>query len=99
VSYSEHLERDRRLVLLRVLKDSPGYVCNEYVLGVALEECGHSVSRETIQFDLTWLDEQGLVTLEIIKGTVCVATVTQRGIDVALGRTQHPGVKRPAPGV
>ena len=31
-------------------------------------------------------------------GAVLVVTITQRGLDVAAGRTAVPGVKRPGPG-
>jgi DNA-binding GntR family transcriptional regulator len=49
-----------------------------------------------VKAELAWLEEQGLITNENLKGTQ-VATITQRGIDVATGQATHPGVKRPSP--
>ncbi len=45
---------------------------------------------------LAWLAEQGLVENDDMGGLV-VATLTQRGADVAQGRVTVPGVKRPTP--
>ena len=51
--------------------------------------------------DLAWLGEMGLVACEVLapgaRGCT-VPTLTQRGYDVALGRAQCPGVRRPLPG-
>jgi hypothetical protein len=58
---------------------------------------GHNVSRDVVLVELSWLAEQGLVTLEDL-GTMKVATITGRGQDAALGRADVPGVKKPVPG-
>jgi hypothetical protein len=97
--WDRHLEEDRRLALLRVLEAHPAFRANDSVLGMALDRVGHVVSRDRVRSDIAWLDEQGLITREIIAdGRVHVATLTQRGIDVAMARSAHPGVKRPSPG-
>jgi hypothetical protein len=97
-NWTEHLEHDRRLVMLRLLAMQPGYMANDSVLHAGLERMGHIVSRDRVQGDLAWLSEQSLVELDLVNERVHVAKVTQRGIDVAQGRTVHPGVKRPSPG-
>lgn len=91
------LTEDRRLAILRLLESQEGYRANDSVLHTALDRLGHSVSRDVVRGDLSWLEEQGLLSTELIAGTVLVATATQRGADVATGRTRHPGVKRPSP--
>jgi len=91
------LTEDRRLAILRVLESQEGYRTNESVLHTALDHLGHSVSRDVVRGDLVWLQEQGLLVLELVGGTVTVATASQRGVDVATGRARHPGVKRPSP--
>ena len=94
--YLEHLTEDRRLVILRLLKEAPGYSANGSVLHTALARFGHRVSRDQVRGDLAWLEEQGLVKSETIDA-LYVATIVQRGLDVAAGDATVPGVKRPSP--
>lgn len=93
-SFSDYMRRDIRLVVLRILADMPAYRANSSVLTVALDRFGHATSRDQVKTELHWLEEQGLLTIEDI-GAVLVATITERGSDVARGRTQVPGVARP----
>jgi DeoR/GlpR family transcriptional regulator of sugar metabolism len=86
---------DRRLAIVRLLEEQPS--ANDGVLQSLLEMLGHAVSRDVVRSDLAWLDEQGLVSVEVVMGRVHVATITDRGVDVAKGRSVVPGVKRPSP--
>ena len=92
--FFEHMRADRRLVLLRVLLQSPAYTGNEYMLQQMAEQLGHVVSADQIRTDLAWLAEQGLVALETVQG-VQIARLLGRGEDVASGRVEVPGVKKP----
>ncbi|CCN69770.1 hypothetical protein [Vibrio nigripulchritudo] len=92
----ELLQKDRRLVILRVLYESAGYTANDSVLDCGLDAYGHKVSRDLVKTELTWLQEQGLITNKDLEGTL-VSTITQHGIDVATGQAINPGVKRPRP--
>ena len=94
--FAQLLNEDERLVLLRALEQDLGYSHNESILHSILERFGHKCSRDKVKTHLVWLQEQGLVTLETV-GDIYVATITQRGADVATGRAMVPGVKRPAP--
>jgi hypothetical protein len=49
-----------------------------------------------VRTDIEWLGEQGLVTVELVV-SIRIATLSMRGLDVAEGRAQAPGVKRPSP--
>lgn len=93
-NFAEFIRADVRLVALRLLAEMPAYRSNSSVLTMALERYGHAVSRDQVKTELRWLEEQGLVTVEDLD-TVFVATLTERGQDVANGRTMVPGVKRP----
>ena len=95
-AYTELLDSDRRLVILRSLEEDAGYTLNESVLHSILEAMGHRVSRDRVRTDMEWLAEQGLVTTHEVV-SVKVATITGRGADVACGRATVPGVKRPRP--
>lgn len=92
--FSNFLTEDRRLVVLRVLAEMPAYRTNSYVLSTLLSKWGHEPSTDQVKTDLTWLKEQGLVSVEVVE-SVYIATLTSRGADVAAGRAVVPGVKRP----
>lgn len=98
MSYEEIVAGDQRLVLLQILEEDVGYAHNETVLQHALGAMGHGVSSDRLRTELAWLAEQGLITIEHV-GNLQVVKLTNRGEDVALGRTRVPGVARPRPGV
>lgn len=87
-----------RLTVLRILVDAPGYAANDSVLSTSIGQMGLPCTRDQLRSQLTWLEEQGLVTLARPFPTLTVATITERGGDVAAGRSRVPGVQRPAPG-
>ena len=99
--YRDVLIADRRLCVLRTLASAPERRANHATLCDLLAVLGHSVSNEAMLADLAWLEEMGLVACEVLapgaRGCT-VPTLTQRGYDVALGRAQCPGVRRPLPG-
>lgn len=96
-TYAELQTEDRRLVVLRLLLQSAEYRANTYLLHQALPSFSHSIGMGRLVEDLAWLQERGLLEIEEVGG-VGLATLTQRGADVAEGREQEAGVKRPRPG-
>lgn len=98
MSFADYQTEDRRLVILRVLAESPEYTSNEYVLNDALKTYGHAVSFDRLRQDIAWLSEQGFLLLRQLP-QIQVVTITTRGNDVAYGRSVVPGVKRPQPSV
>ncbi|MDG4924231.1 MULTISPECIES: VpaChn25_0724 family phage protein [Pasteurellaceae] len=92
------LIKDQRLVILRSLAEA-GYDANESILSDCLDLYGHDISRDLVRNHLVWLEEQGLIQLERLKDGYMVASITQRGLDVAQGRVTVEGVKRPRPKV
>lgn len=97
MSFAEYQTADRRLVLLKGLQAAVQYRANAYLLRHFADSLGHVVSADRIAQDLAWLKEQGLIALDVAEG-VSIATLTERGLDVATGRAVVPGVQRPAPG-
>lgn len=95
--YANFIAEDRRLVILRFLADDNDYRLNDSILQKALDQVGHNVSRDMVRSDLSWLEEQGLITVEVVLDQIHVAELTKRGLDVAEGRSKVPGVKRPEP--
>lgn len=98
MNFPELLAEDRRLSLLLLLSKAPASRCNSYVLHTGLQAMGHACSSAQVETDAAWLAEQGLVATERL-GSMLVLTLTPRGDDVAHGRAEQPGVKRPVPGV
>lgn len=96
-TFPDFVAEDRRLAVLRLLADQQGYSCNDSVLHDALERLGHQCPRAIVRDDMSWLEERQLLKFEIIAGRIWVATLTERGADVAAGRSYVEGVKRPSP--
>lgn len=97
MSYLTTITEDRRLSLLLVLAETPGYSANAFLLRDAIGQIyGHSASLDQVRGDIAWLAEQALVTARTV-GEVTLATMTARGADVAAGRASVPGVKKPMP--
>ena len=74
-------------------------MANEALLQAALAEFGHRSDRaDQVLADLAWLrDVQVLTTSQL--SALTLATITQRGVDVAHGRAAVPGIKKPRPGL
>lgn len=94
-SFKEHMAEDRRLCILRLLSESQGRA-NDSMLQTALDKLGHRrISRSAIRADIQFLAQRGLVSEEWVE-TILVATITERGVDVAEGREEVEGIKKPA---
>ncbi|WP_220814098.1 VpaChn25_0724 family phage protein [Pseudomonas paralcaligenes] len=96
IPYADYLRADQRLVMLRILSELPQFRSNSSVIHGLLGEFGHHPSRDQVKGELTWLAEQGLVSVDDI-GSVLVVTLTERGGEVAAGRASVPGVSKPRP--
>lgn len=92
----ERFRENRRLAMLRFLAEEPDYRMNTSLMQSALDAIGVRESRDVINADAFWLKDVGLVEHEDL-GPILVLRLTERGLDVAEGRTVVPGVKRPGP--
>ena len=98
--FHDFIAEDRRLVILRFLKDVGGHA-NESVIETALKKFGHrvGVTRDVVREDLRFLKGADCVVTEIVEGQVMVASVTRRGVSAAYGHIRVDGVKSPSVGV
>lgn len=87
------VELDRRRAILAALMVAPAYMMPARALREQINLVGYATSLDRLHADCAWLAEMGLVIWSNE-----VATLTDRGADVVLGRAQVPGVKRPEPG-
>lgn len=99
MSYSHHVQTDRRLVILQTLNRDPGGSHNDHVLQADLGDWGHRITADALRTELAWLAEQGLVEVEHVgpNAEYHVASITDRGQEVAAGRARVPGVRKPRP--
>ena len=100
MSYGEFHGEHVRLSVLRMLAGLSGYFANDSVLTQGVNGVGLSCTRDQMRGHLVWLEEQRLVSIQRVgsTGSIIVATLTERGGDVAAGRSTVPGVQRPSPG-
>lgn len=89
-------EAHRLLAVLRTLSRSPLYAANDLLLRDWLDRLGLGTSRDVIRADLDHLQERGLCTLDR-DGELTRVTLSERGLDVAEGRSQVDGILRPGP--
>ena len=95
MSFADHLAADRRLALLRTLRDLDGHA-NESVLLDGLHLLGHSrTTGDDVRADLDLLKAAAAITITYFADKVAVAHLTERGLDIAAGRITVTGVKRP----
>jgi hypothetical protein len=94
MSYAKEIAAARRLAILRMLFFAPGYTLNRAALRAQVDMTGYVTSADLMASECAWLAETGLVEqLELD-----AVRLTERGEDIALGRSQTPGVRRPSPG-
>lgn len=89
-------EEHRLLALLRTLLRSPSYTANALLLRDWLDRLGLGASHDVIRADLHRLQELGLCTLDK-EGELIRVTLSERGLDVAEGRSQVDGILRLGP--
>ncbi len=88
---------DQRLALLQALV-ACNNDANQNILQTCLAQYGHNISMDLVRNHMLWLEEQGLVRISRLDtDRLFVATIIQRGLDVANGVSVVDGVKKPNP--
>lgn len=96
MSHFADVQREHaRIAILRLLNDSAPNGVNDSIMTDAINAHGIHMSRDAINTQLSWLEEQGLIRTETV-GSVVVATIRRAGQAVALGRSFVSGIKRPS---
>jgi hypothetical protein len=100
-SFAEHTKENRRLAVLRLIRDGGGQA-NESVLHTSLVNLlGFPLtSREDLRDDLDWLKERRLILVDPLPlegdRILMVGKITQAGFDAAAGRgAPIEGMARP----
>ena len=89
----------QRLVILRALMDQPEYTGVDSYLHGVLRGTGLPAYLSTVHALLDWLATQGLAEVHTVDAAAgpTIATLTQRGLEVATGTDRVDGVQRPSP--
>lgn len=90
------LVRQRGLAILRMLLRSPEYRANELILIDWLAALALACSKGDLRELVSRLERHGLLRSDSVGGLM-IATLTEAGEDVALGRTTCDDVLRPKP--
>lgn len=88
-----------RLAILQLLDGQPNGSANDMALYDAINAMPYTVSREGLRGHIFWLQAQNAVHVLDLrsKSGLVVATLTERGGDLAKGRSAVAGVERPQP--
>ncbi|MGE4501969.1 MAG: hypothetical protein AB7D03_03765 [Thiomicrospira sp.] len=93
MSYETFTVEHQRRLILEVLAQQPQYTQNQLLIKQALYMQGQGVSIDKVMTHLAWLAEQGAVTLDSFGG-FSVAKLTARGLDIAQGLADVPGIAK-----
>lgn len=92
-------ERERlvRLTILQLLEGQPMGNANDAAIYEALNAMDVQCSRDQVRGHLFWMAQQGLIAVLDLRASngLVVATLSEKGYDVAKGRSHVPGVVRP----
>lgn len=93
MSFKDHVIEHCRRLILEQLEQENDYAQNHLVMKQILAAFGQTLSTDKVLAEFAWLNEQGMVTLDSFGGFT-VAKLTHRGLDVATGASNMPGIAR-----
>lgn len=84
----------QRLAVLQLLADQPSGSANDASLCEAMNALDHVCSRDRMRELLFWLSAQGALHVldRRMESGLVIATLTERGHDIARGRSRIAGV-------
>lgn len=86
------IDADLRRTLIQLLAYDVDYSLNDNLLYSAVEGLGKTLTRDQLANHLGWLTEQNLISTRKI-ASMTIATLTDRGLDVAKGKVRIHGVR------
>ena len=97
MDFKTRVSQEQRITILQALAEDTDYRINDAMLQTFLGALAMDVSLDKLRNQLAWLEEMELVTVEKVS-TMHIAKLTQRGLDVAKGRSGCDGVAKPSVG-
>lgn len=96
MGYEKFVEESLRLNILCILNDIPqGSATDSTIEGLAYSLYGHDKNMARLRKTLNWLNERGLINVEILTEDCFKANLSKLGERVATGVEIFPGIKRP----
>ena len=83
---------NRRAILSALVYDSD-YRLSLDMLDLILEAAGQTITRDRLENEVLWLEEQGLVTRLYPAPGLTVAALTDRGLEIARGKARAHGIR------
>lgn len=81
-----------RRAILSLLAYDTDYRLTADVIEAALDASAQAVTRDALENELRWLNEQGFIALEHLSG-ITIATLTDRGLEIARGKSRAHGIR------
>ena len=82
----------RRAILSLLLYDAD-YRLSLDMLELVLEAAGHSFTRDQLETEVAWLEEQGYVNRERPAMGLVIVALTDRGLEIARGKARAHGIR------
>lgn len=96
MSYESFIEESLRLNILAILNDIPQGSATDSILESFLYSLyGHDKNMARLRQCLNWLNERGLIEVNILSADCFKARLTKLGERVAIGIEIFPNIKRP----
>lgn len=96
-TYADFVTEDRRLVILKILRESSGRTANCRMLQKGLRAMGHNVTLDQVVSDINWLAERDVIRQETAPmGDVILASLTEAGLDHLACRQLVEGIAEPS---
>lgn len=96
MSYKSFMEETLRLNILLILNDIPqGKATDSLIENLTYSLYGHDKNMPRLRQNLNWLNERGLVIVDILSSDCFKATLTKLGTRVATGVETFPNIARP----
>jgi hypothetical protein len=93
--FADRIWEERRLLMLQLLNGMDDGSAGDRSLTLGLRDLGHDrITRDQVQTHLSWMKDQRLISIIPLADGAMAVTITQRGADIAAGRSAIPGVLR-----
>lgn len=96
MDYDNFMQESLRLNILLILQDIPqGSTTDNIIESMAYNLYGHDKNMPRLRNNLNWLNERGLIVVEILSANCFKASITKLGERVAKGIEYFPDIRKP----
>lgn len=92
MTFTQIMRQYNRRAILTLLAYDNDYRLSADMIVDGLRANGQTITHDQLLSEMHWLAEQGFITLTTI-AVLTIATLTDRGLDIARGQTRAPGIR------